>query len=260
MLKKLLLLPLITTAIFADLTITTNSDGEVEKTYYKDGKMLIVSSDGKTIFDTKDGMITIVLDSKKIYLQEPMHSYAKNMKAASQSMQSTIAAQMKKSLLARGMSEEQVEMMLKRMQESMKNPPKMPPRPKPVIKKTGSSKVAGYACDTYSVVDMINQSHEEVCVSPEVEKLIGKEIDIAAMKAMARKMKESDENSFDDPLEDAGFPMRRRDLGYGQAQTIEEVSAISKKSIDRALFDTPKGYKKMSVKEFYNSMIQEQMR
>jgi hypothetical protein len=259
MLKKLLILPLIGTALLADVTITTTSDGEIEKTYYKDGKMLIISGEGKTIFDTKKGTITVVLDQKKIYLQEPMQHYAQHMKEASQSMQSTIQAQMKEALLARGMSKEQVDMMLKKMQDSMKNPPKMPARPKPVIKKTGSSKVAGYACDTYSVVDMVHQSHEEACVSSEVERLIGKEIDIAAMKAMAQKMKEGDADAFDDPLEDAGFPMRRRDLGYGTPQMIEEVTSVSKKPIDRALFDTPRGYKKMSVKEFYNSMIQAQM-
>ncbi len=259
MFKTLLILPLLGASLLADLTITTNSDGDIEKTYYKDGKMLVISNEGKSIFDTKKKTVTIVLDQHKIYLQEPMESYAKNLGETTKNMQNAMQQQMREAMLARGMNEVQVTMMLERMKQSMDVQPQMQERPKPVVKKTGTAKVAGYSCDTYAVIDMVEQIQEEECVSPEVEKLISKEIDIDIMIKMGKQIQKNS-GEIKDPLEDKGFPMRTRDMSYGQSQTVSEVTSISKKSVNSTLFDIPKGYKKTTTKEFYSKIMREQMR
>ncbi|MEA2112180.1 MAG: DUF4412 domain-containing protein [Campylobacterota bacterium] len=259
MLKTLLILPLLGASLLADLTITSNADGDIEKTYYKDGKMLVVSTEGKSIFDTKKQMITVILDQHKIYLQDSMESYAKNLGQTTKNMQNAMQQQMREAMLARGMDEAQVTMMLERMKQSMDAQPQLQDRPKPIVKKTGTAKVAGYSCDTYSIVDMVEQFQEEECLSPEVDKLVSREIDINVMIKMGKQIQKSSGDA-QDPLENKGFPMRTRDMSYGQTQIVSEVTLISKKSIDSNLFAIPKGYKKTTTKEFYSKMMKEQMR
>lgn len=223
----LLLFPLLSAVLFADLTIISQSDEQSEVTYYKAGKMLTIAEGSKTILNTKDKTITIILEAQKIYLQESLKDYIKSL----------------------GGSEEERKEQMKLAQETEKEPAL------PLIKKTGTANVAGYNCDTYEITDVTSRTIEEECFSKEVEALIGKEIDLDVMKELSNEMDSFAEESRSQGLDDKGYSLRTVDLTYGNSGITTAVTSISTEPIKASLFVIPKTFKKVGIETLYSSMI-----
>lgn len=211
---------------FADVTITEESSGAVLKTYYSKNIMAHYI----------DGLLTNITDvgSERVYVLNPMgrtyfeatfsqmNSFAKKMKSMADSEQ---------------------------MQQYSGKAPTVNVK---VVKK-GTKKIAGYACDEYSLTIEELFTEANVCFSGNVFRMVQTELNTAKAEKLLNEM---DMDERHDPI-GAKIAELEMKLGYVLEQGSTGgvpgfdtlVTDISKEKINRSVFKVPADYQKIPMAE-----------
>jgi len=127
---------------------------------------------------------------------------------------------------------------------------------KVVVKKTGTSTIAGYKCDEYTITATESLAGATVCLSKELMTLLNKELDTVKIEKLM--------NSLD--LEEGGdvLSLKIAELeekyGYAMSESFSSgttgmgagldtiVTSVSTTKIDKSVFSIPTGYERLSMK------------
>jgi hypothetical protein len=117
-----------------------------------------------------------------------------------------------------------------------------------VEKGNGSRKIAGYACDDYTL-SMGSSMIFEICAAPGLQPppqyYEGRKLSYAAMGPMGKRFAAM----FDEMKKIKGFPLAsdmEADMGMARMQVESEATEVRKGAIAASTFDIPAGYKKKS--------------
>jgi hypothetical protein len=148
----------------------------------------------------------------------------------------------KKSYTLMPTSKEYLETDLDAAKKGPTAPPTTPPKPKPVVTKTGrTDKVAGYTCEIVSAVEPGTRARTEICVS--------KGLSFLGM-GVGPFSKLGNEAGWGDALE-GGFPLRMETFDTTGATLMRmEATRIDKTSEPDSEFQIPPGYKKMTMPSY----------
>ena len=236
---------------FAGWVFIQNSEGERQTSFIQDNKMRFVAPDHILIFDLNKHNICFANPKEKTYWSGSPDEFSAQVRKGAENLDKMLEQQLAQ------VPPQQREAFKQAIRQQIKTRVSTPAAKVEIRLTEKFGKVAGYNVRKYEI--LINgQLRQDQWIAKDIR--MHKTFDVKRFGKMMRAFhagfgKGGEDVAFSSPqvmgLLEKGWPLRKTDYDDEGYRETEEVIKVRKKQLRGSLFDSPKGYRRISMREIF---------